>query len=77
MNWLKIETIMWDHIVYLMFLKWTIKRNVSWKNTPSLLEQDHQQNETKFNFLDCQLQFINAYHLIKLNDQEGHNENRQ
>ena len=44
-----------------------------WRNTESLLKQDHRQKGTKFNFLDYQLQFIKAYQLIKLNE-KGPNE---
>ena len=38
----------------------------NWKNTQSLLKEVHRQKSTKYNFLDYQLQFIKAYQLIKL-----------
>ena len=44
------------------------------KNTQSLLKQYHQQKGTKLIFLDYQLQVSKAYQFIKLNDQEGLNE---
>ena len=46
----------------------------NWKNTQPLLKQDHLQKGIKFNFLDYQLQFIKAYHFIKLSE-ERFNEN--
>ena len=39
-----------------------------WKNIQPLLKHDHQRKGTQFNFLDCQLQFIEAYQFIKLNE---------
>ena len=38
-----------------------LKEAFNWKNTQPLLKRDHQYQETKFNFLDYQLQFIKAY----------------
>ena len=52
-----------------------IKLAYSWKNTQLLLKNDHQQKGIKFNFLDYQLQFIKAYQFIKLNEEEGFNDN--
>ena len=40
-----------------------------WKNTQPLLKHDHQKKGTKFNFLDYQLQFIEAYAFIKLKEE--------
>ena len=50
-----------------------LKEAISWKNTQPLLNYDHQKKRTKFIFLDYQLQFIKAYHFIKLN-KKGPNE---
>ena len=50
-----------------------LKLAFTWKNTQPLLIQDHQYKGTKFNFLDCQLQFVQAYQFLKLNE-EGQNE---
>ena len=50
------------------------KEAFSWKKTQPLLKQDHRQKGIKFNFLDYQFQFIEAYHFIKLN-KERFNEN--
>ena len=49
-----------------------LKEAFDWKNNQPLLKQDHQHKGIKFNFLDYQLQFIRAYHFIKIN-QEGFN----
>ena len=49
------------------------KFNDSRKNTQPLLKHVHHQKGTKFNFLDYQLQFIEAHQFIKLNGQEGDN----
>ena len=46
----------------------------NWKNTKPLLKHDHHQRGIKFNFLECQLQFIKAYQFLKINE-EGLNEN--
>ena len=46
-----------------------LKEAFSWKNTQTLLKQDHQQKCAKFNFLDYQLQFIKAYQFLKLNEE--------
>ena len=51
-----------------------LKEAFSWKNTQLLLKHDHQQKSIKFNLLDYQLQFTEANHLIKLNE-EGLNQN--
>ena len=42
-----------------------------WKSTQPLLKNNHQKKGTKFNFLDHQLQFIETYQFLRLNDQEG------
>ena len=41
----------------------------NWKNTQSILKQDHQHKGTKINFLVYQLQYIKAYQFIKLIEQ--------
>ena len=51
-----------------------LKEAFSRKNTQPLLKQDHQLKGIKFNFLEYQLQFIEAYQFLKLNE-EGLNEN--
>ena len=51
-----------------------LKEAFSWRNTQPLLKHDHRHKGTKFNFLDYQLQSIEAYQFIKLND-EAFNEN--
>ena len=50
-----------------------LKDALNWKNNQPLLKEIHSQKCTKFNFRDYQLQFINAYQFIKLNE-EGYNE---
>ena len=47
-----------------------LREAFSWKNTQPLLKHIHQQKGTKFNFLDYQLQFINGYHFLNLNEEE-------
>ena len=47
-----------------------LKEAFNWKNTQLLLKQDHQQKGIKFNFLDYQLQFIEAYQFLQLNREE-------
>ena len=76
MNWDNIEI---DHVKAICLFDISndeeLKEAFNWKNTQPLLKQDHQQKGTKFNFLDYQLQFVKAYQFIKLNDQEGYDEN--
>ena len=68
MNWSNIEI---EHVkAYSLFdvsKDEELREAFSWKNTQPLLKHDHQKKATKFNFLDYQLQFIKAYHFIKLN----------
>ena len=75
MNWDNIEI---DHIKPICMFDVSddeqLKEAVSWKNTQPLLKQDHRQKGTKCNFLDYQLQFIEAYQFLKLNE-ERFNEN--
>ena len=75
MNWSNIEI---DHVKPICMFDVTkdeqLKEAFSWKDTQTLLKQDHQKKGTKFNFLDYQLQFIKAYRFIKLNE-ERFNEN--
>ena len=67
MNWYNIEI---DHIKPICMFDVSndeeLKKAFSWKNTQPLLKQDNRQKGRKFNFLDCQLQFIKAYQFIKL-----------
>ena len=75
MNWSNIET---DHVKPICTFDVTkdkeLKEAFNWRNTQPLLKQDHLQKGIKFNFLDYQLQFIEAYQFIKLNE-ERFNEN--
>ena len=75
MNWNKIEI---DHVKAICLFDVSKDEKLGeafhWKNTQPLLKHDHQQKGIKFNFLDYQFQFINAYQFIKLNE-ERFNEN--
>ena len=51
-----------------------LKEAFNWKGTQPLLKEVHSRKGIKYNFLDYQLQFIKAYHFIKLNGEEGLNE---
>ena len=46
-----------------------LREAFNWKNTQPLLKHDHRQKGIKFDFLDYQVQFIKAYHIIKLNEE--------
>ena len=69
MNWSNTEV---DHVkpicMFDVSKEEELKEAFSWKNTQPLIKNDHQQKGTKFIFLDYQLQFIKAYHFIKLNE---------
>ena len=75
MNWSNIDI---DHVKAISLFDVSkdedLREAFNWKNTQPLLKQDHLQKGIKFNFLDYQLQFINAYQFIKLNE-ERFNEN--
>ena len=75
MNWSNIEV---DHIKPICMFDLSkdeeFRKAFNWKNTQPLLKHDHQQKGIKFNFLGYQLQFIQAYQFIKLNE-ERFNEN--
>ena len=75
MNWSNIEI---HHVkpicMFYVSKDEELKEAFSWKDTQPLLKHIHQQKGTNFNFLDYQIQFIKAYHFIKLNDKEGLNE---
>ena len=75
MNWEDIEI---DHVKPICKFDVTkddeLRKAFNWKNTQPLLNHDHQQKGIKFIFLDYQLQFIKAYHFIKLKE-ERFNEN--
>ena len=74
MNWSNIQI---DHVKPICSFDVSedeeIKEAFNWKNTQPLLKHDHGKMSTKYNFLDCQLQFIKAYQFIKLNGQEEPN----
>ena len=74
MNWQNIEI---DHVKAISLFDVSkdeeLKEAFNWKNTQPLLKEVHQQNGTKFNFLDYQLQFIKAYQFLKVNEKEGLN----
>ena len=59
MNWSNIEI---DHVKPICKFDLSedkeLKEAFNWKNTQPLLKQDHEQEGTKSNFLDYQLQFI-------------------
>ena len=65
MNWSNIEI---DHVkpIYLFDISnnHELKEAFCWKNTQPLLEKNHQQKGLNFNFLDYQLQFIEAYQFL-------------
>ena len=69
MNWQNIEI---DHVKTICLFDVSndeeLKEAFSRKNTQPLLKQDHHLKGTKFSFLDCQLQFNEAYQFINLND---------
>ena len=75
MKWTKIEI---DHVQPICLFHVSkyeeIKKPLNWKNTQPRLKDDHQQKGIKFNFLDYQLQFIKSYQFLKLNDEEGLNQ---
>ena len=75
MNWSNIEI---GHVkpicMFDVFKEDELKEAFNWRNTQILLKKDHQRKGTKFNFLNYLLQFIKAYQFIKINDQEGLNE---
>ena len=74
MNWSNIEI---DHVKPICMFDISkdeeLKEAFPWKNTQPLLKKDHQQKGIKFNFLDYQLQFMKAYHFLKLNQEERPN----
>ena len=75
MNWNKIDIDLVKPICMFDVTKdEDLKEAFKWKNTQTLLKQDHLQKVFKFNFLVYQLQFIKAYQFIKLNE-ERFNEN--
>ena len=77
MNWTNIEIDQLKPFCLFDVYKYEdLKEAFSWKKTRLLLKKDHRQKDVKFNFLDYQLQFLKAYHFIKLNE-EGYNENIQ
>ena len=76
MNWTNIEL---DHVKPICMFDVCndeqLKEALSWKNTQPFFKHDHHQKGTKFTFLDYRLPSMKAYQFIKLNDQEGLNEN--
>ena len=73
MNWTHIEL---DHVKPICTFDLSdeeqLKEAFNWINTQPLLKHDHQQKGIKFNFLDYQLQFIKAYHFLKINEEGLH-----
>ena len=71
MKWNKIEI---DHVkpicTFVVSKEGELKA-FCWKNTQPLLKHNHQNKGNKFNFLDYQLHFTKAYHVLRLNDQEA------
>ena len=71
MNWNNIEI---DHVKAICLFDVSkdeeLREAFSWKNTQPLLKHDHQKKGIRFNFVEYQLQFIKAYHFIKLNEEE-------
>ena len=75
MNWSKIEI---DYVKAICLFDVSkgaeLREAFSWQNTQHLLKHDHQKKGIKFNFLDYQLQFVEAYKFLKIKE-EGLNEN--
>ena len=75
MTWDNIES---DHVKAICLIDLSkeeeFREAFCWKSTQPLLKKDHQLKGTEYNFLDYQLQFRKAYQFLKLNDQEGFNE---
>ena len=46
-----------------------LREAFNWKNTQPFLKDDILQKGRKINLLDYRLQFIKAYHFIKLNEE--------
>ena len=71
MNWSNTEN---DHVKSICLFDMSkdeeLREAFTWKNTQPLLKHDHQKKGTKFNFLDYQLQFIKAYHFLRLKDKK-------
>ena len=76
MNWSNIDI---DHsqpiCIFDVSKDEVLKEAFCWKITETILKQHHQQIGINFNSPDYQLQFIKAYQFLRLNDQEGYNEN--
>ena len=74
MNWSNIEI---DHVTPICMFNVSdgneIKLAFNRKKTKPLLKYDHHQNGIEKKFLDYELQFIKAYHFIKLTE-EGFSE---
>ena len=75
MNWSNIEI---NHVKAICLFDVSkdeeLREAFNWKNTQPLLKEVHQRKGIKFNFLDYQVQFIKAYHILKLIDQQGLNQ---
>ena len=71
MNWTKVEM---DHAKAICLFDVSkneeLKEAFTWRNTQPLLKHDHHLVRTKFNLLDCQLQFNKAYQFLKINEEE-------
>ena len=70
MNWSNIEI---DHAEPICMFNVSDDEELNfafnWKNTQPLLEGVHSEQGVKFNFLDCQLNFVKACQFLKLNEE--------
>ena len=77
MNWFNFEI---DHVKPICMFNVSrgeeLKLAFNWKNTQPLLKEFHPQKGVKSIFSDYQLQFIKAYHFLKLNEEDRLNEDR-
>ena len=71
MKWTNIEI---DHVKPICMFDVSkdeeLKEAFSWKSTQPLLKHDYQQKGIKFIYLNSQLQFIEAYQFLNLNEEE-------
>ena len=62
-----------DHVKAICMFEVSNDEQLKEAKHSTTFKKDHQQKGIKYNLLDCQLQFIKAFHFIRLNE-EGHNE---
>ena len=71
MNWSNIET---EHVRPICSFDISkdaeLNEAFKWEHTQPLLKEIHSQEGVNYNFLDYQLQYINAYQFLKLNGEE-------